>query len=205
MRVPTTLYADLICPFCYLAAFPFGRLRAEGLIDLRVRPFEIHPETPREGIDLEALDGKAKAKVDEVWRSLQWLAGEAGVEIRRPSRLPQSRLALEALEMARAAKGDAGAVDFMGRAFGAYFREGADLADEALLRGIADQVGVPRPLQEKCFLGRAFGPSVDAARREAEDAMVTAVPGGVVGGFPVVGYQAYPQLKKLVERAGKRA
>ncbi|HVY61695.1 MAG TPA: DsbA family protein [Planctomycetota bacterium] len=202
MAVRATLWADVICPFCYLAAAPFGRLRAEGAIDLVVRPFEIHPETPREGVPLERF---GKAKLDDVFRSVQWMAGEAGLDVRRPEKLPNSRRALEGMEMARAAKGEAAAVEFAGRVMGAYFKDGADVGDEATLRAIADAMKIDRGAQDRCFLNRGFAGALAEARRGAEDALVTAVPAASVGGFPVVGYQPYAQLKKLVERAARRA
>lgn len=197
--VPTTLWVDPICPFCYVAAVPFGRLAAERAIALRVLPFEIHPETPRDGVPVAKL--ASKAKLDEVFRSVQWLAGEVGLDVRRPERLPNSRLALEAIEMAREAKGDAGAADFAGRAFAAYFKDGADIGAEAVLRGIADALKIDRGLQDRCFLVRGFSKAVDAARRLAEDAMVTAVPAGRIGAFPLVGVKPYAELKRVVEKA----
>lgn len=201
MPVATTFFADLICPFCCLAAGPLGRLRAERLVELRFRPFEIHPETPKEGVPLKSFGA---AKVDALYREVGWLANEAGVEIRRPDRLPNSRLGLEAVEMARAAKGESGAVEYAGRAMAAYFKDGLELGDEAVLRGMATVMGIARDLQDRCFLARGFRGAVDAARAEAEDALVTAVPAMRVGEFPVVGYQPYAQLKKLVERATRR-
>lgn len=201
MPVPTTFYADLICPFCYLAAAPLGRLEAERAIDLRFQPFEIHAGTPKDGVPLESFGG---AKVDALYREVGWLASDAGISLIRPERLPNTRLALEAVEMARAAKGEAGAVDFAGRALGAYFKEGQDIGREETLRGLASAMVIDGDLQDKCFYGRKFGPAVDAARDAAHDALVTAVPAAIVGGFPVLGYQPYAQLKKLVERAGRR-
>ena len=201
MPVRVTFWTDVVCPFCYLAAAPLGRLAGEGAIELRVRPFEIHPETPREGIPLEKF---GREKVDKLYREVAWMAGDAGLALLKPARLPQSRLALEAIEMARAARGEAAATDFAGRAMAAYFREGLDLGDEGVLRGIARAVGVERDPQDKCFLARGWKDAVDGARRDAEDAMVQAVPAMDVGGIPALGYQTYPELVNLVERAKKR-
>jgi predicted DsbA family dithiol-disulfide isomerase len=201
MKLPATFFADLICPFCYLAASALGRLVASGEVEVRFKPFEIHPETPREGVPLTAFGA---AKVDALYRELGWLAGDAGVRLLKPERLPNSRLALEAVEMARAAKGEAAATDFAGRAFTAYFAEGKDIGNEDILRGIATAVGVGREWQDRCFLGRKFGGAVDAAKLEAHDALVTAVPAMNLGGIPALGYQNAQQLKRLVEKARKR-
>jgi predicted DsbA family dithiol-disulfide isomerase len=195
-----TFWGDVICPFCYLAAAPLGRLRAEGAVEVRFRPFEIHPETPRAGVPLEAF---GKAKIDALYRELSWLATDAGLPLLRPARLPSSRLALEAVEMARAAKGEAGALEYAGRALGACFKEGLDVGDEATLRGIASAMGIGRDWQDKAFLARAFGPAVDAARAQAHDQMVTAVPATLVNGHPLVGYKRYDELKRVLERVNR--
>jgi predicted DsbA family dithiol-disulfide isomerase len=198
-RVQVTFFADLVCPFCFVAAAPYGRLRADGEIDLRVVPFEIHPETPREGVPLASFGAP---KVEALYREVRWMGQAQGVDrIAVPERLPNTRLALEALEAARASGGDARALDFAGRAFAAYFQEGRDLGSEDVLRDLLARCGVARDAQDACLYGRKQGPAVDAARREAEDALVTAVPAARVGEFPVVGARPYNELRRLVERA----
>jgi predicted DsbA family dithiol-disulfide isomerase len=192
-----TSFLDLICPFCRLADAVLERLEQEGLVRVEVRPFEIHPETPRGGLPLAALLGKRR---EALWREIGWLAEETGVRMSAPERLPQSRLALEALEMARAAQGEEGAVRFARRAFRAYFEEGRDLGDEAVLRALATEMGLPRDLQDRCFLVRGFGGAVDAARREGESRLVTAVPVTFIGGAPLAGYQPAARIRQAIER-----
>ena len=195
--VDATIWLDAICPFCYLAEAPLARLEAEGALRVRVRPFEIHPETPRGGVAIREVAGP---RADALFREIAWTAEEAGVEFTRPERLPSSRLALEGIEMARAAKGEAGAAAFARGAFRAYFREGLDIGDEAVLRGIAVGVGVSRDLQDRFFIARGFSGAVDAARRDAEDRLVSAVPAIFVGEYPLLGYQPYERLKQVIER-----
>jgi predicted DsbA family dithiol-disulfide isomerase len=198
MAVLATIWLDLVCPYCFLAERALARLEAEGEVSVRVRPFEARPETPREGIALEAVLGK---RGDAVFRELRWLGEEAGVAISRPERLPNSRLALEAVEMARAERGERAAADFARRAFRAYFEEGRDLGDEAILRALASELGIPRAAQDRLFFGRAFRGALDHARREAERRMIGAVPAIELCGVPLMGYQPYARLKQAVERA----
>lgn len=202
MAVPATIFVDLICPFCYLALAALARLEAEGGVRVRVVPFEIHPETPRGGRPLAEVAGR---RADRIFREIGWLANEAGVTVVKPERLPSSRLALEGVEAARAAKGEAGAAAFAWRALRAYFAEGADIGEEATLRAIATEVGVPKETQEKWLLVRAFGRAVDAGRREAEEKLVTAVPATFLGAFPLLGLQPYERLKQVAARASHSA
>lgn len=200
-RVPVTLHIDLVCPFCYVAAAPYGRLFADGAIDLALSPFEIHPGTPAAGVPLASF---GKAKVDAVYREVKWVAGEVGLTIAAPERLPNSRLALEALLAARAALGNAGAVEFAAKAFQAYFRDGLDLGKEEVLRACLQAAGIGRGAQDECLFGRKQGPAVDEARRQAEDALVTAVPAASVAGFPVIGFRPYKEIRTLVDRAAAK-
>jgi len=202
MRVPTTFFADLVCPYCYVALAPLERLRDEGRIELRLRPFEVHPRLPREGV---ALSSFGRAAVDGAFREIGWIASEVGRAIVKPERVPNSRRALEAVEMARSVKGDDGALELARRAFAAYFAEGKDIGYEAVLRAIASAVGIPRALQDACFLAGRFSAAVDAARADGHDRMVSAVPATFLGDHPVAGYRPYGELRALVERLGGRS
>ncbi|NIP60570.1 MAG: DsbA family protein, partial [Gemmatimonadetes bacterium] len=57
--VPVSVYSDYTCPWCYVGLRRLDRLREElpeGLeLDVTWRPFEIHPEVPREGMPVEDL------------------------------------------------------------------------------------------------------------------------------------------------------
>ncbi len=200
--VPATITIDLVCPFCWLLERTLARLQAEGALGpIRVRPFELRPETPRGGVPLEAVLGR---RADAIFREVRWIGEELGVAPARPDRLPSSRLALEGIEMARAARGDEGALAFARLAFRAYFEEGRDIGDEGVLRALAAEAGVPREAQDRCFLGRAWRGAVDLARREAEDLMIGAVPHLDVGGIGLAGWHPPARVRQAIERARSR-
>jgi predicted DsbA family dithiol-disulfide isomerase len=122
-----------------------------------------------------------------------------GVPIEQQPRMPNTRRALAAAEYAR----DAGRLDpFRHEAMRAYWREGRDLEDPAVIQAIARTAGVDpgaaaAAMHEPRWLAR-----VDAARDEAERLGVTGIPTFLFGEQRVVGCQPYAVLAAAAERAG---
>jgi predicted DsbA family dithiol-disulfide isomerase len=98
---------------------------------------------------------------------------------------------------------DRGRLDaFREAAMGAYWRHGADLEDETVVRRIAagvglDAVGATEAMTDPTYLAR-----VDAVRRESTDAGVTGIPTFFIGDEVVVGCQPFETLASSVARAG---
>jgi predicted DsbA family dithiol-disulfide isomerase len=201
--IVATLYMDVICPFCALTLGAIDRAARDLSAELKVvvRPFETHPGTPREGIAMAKLGGTRRA---DFFREVGWMAGDLGIEIREPEKLPNSRIALEGMEAARAAGGDKAALAYARAAMRGYFGQGADLGDEASLRALGAAAGVDRDGLERWLLVRKHSAAIDAARAAAQDALVTAVPAGDVGGLPFVGHQTLPMMRTLIEKAKRR-
>src|SRR5260370_28194132 len=73
-------YSDYVCPWCYIGHLRIERLRREFAVDVQWRPFELHPETPRSGAQLEGrLGSEARARADRA--SISALAADAGVRM----------------------------------------------------------------------------------------------------------------------------
>src|SRR5260370_35480820 len=95
-------YSDYVCPWCYIGHLRIERLRREFAVDVRWRPFELHPETPRSGAHLEGrVGGEARARAYR--ENIVQLAEGAGVRMSSPRLIAHSHLALEAAEFAREA------------------------------------------------------------------------------------------------------
>jgi predicted DsbA family dithiol-disulfide isomerase len=207
MPLVATLFLDVVCPYCALTLAALERVAGSEGLAIVARPFETHPETPPEGVDL----GKTKnPRREDAFRSIAWMGDDLGVTLREPERLPNSRRALEGIEAARAAggkgsAGDARALAFARAAIKAFFAEGRDLGDESTLRALGSAAGLDRDVLDRWLLGRVFSKNVDAARRDAEDRLVTAVPAGDVGGLPFLGHQSLAQARALAAKARARS
>ncbi len=196
-RVEIQVWSDYVCPFCYLELPALERLEAERPVQVRWRAFELRPE-PQPTLD---PDGDY---LHRVWNaSVYPMAAERGMTLKLPPVQPRSRLALEAAEAAR----ERGQYGPMHRAlFRAFFEEGRDLGDPAVLRAIAGEAGldgaeVAAELQAGRWTGRVLADQ-ELARRLG----VSGVPAMVLGraGAPqrwlVSGAQPYAALSEAVDQ-----
>jgi predicted DsbA family dithiol-disulfide isomerase len=124
---------DLICPFCYVGQDRSAILEQEGLQVVELG-FEIHPETPAGGRFVGPREGA-------LFDDLEQEAARAGLPLRWPDRVANSRRALSAVEWIRRAQPER-ANDFRRALFGAHFALGQDLADEAIILRHAEACGV---------------------------------------------------------------
>ncbi len=148
--------SDVICPWCYI-----GKRRLEkaleslqGEVDARIEwlPFQLNPDMPAEGV-ARAEYRRAKFGSVEKGRALDARvaregAGE-GIEFAfdRMQRTPNTVAAHQLVDLAQTqdraspvASGKANAV--VDALFRAYFEEASDIGDAAILKGIADRLGV---------------------------------------------------------------
>jgi predicted DsbA family dithiol-disulfide isomerase len=118
-----------------------------------------------------------------------------------PAHKPNTRKALALAEWAR---GQGRLHEVRTGLMDAYWREGLDLEDEAVLARVAVAAGLDGPSalrgsREPEILGR-----VAAMGREAASAGVTGIPTFDIGEERVVGAQPYPVLAEAVVRQGGR-
>jgi predicted DsbA family dithiol-disulfide isomerase len=138
-RIKLTVVSDYVCPWCYIGLTRVERLQRE-YDDLEVEwvPFELRPNTPPQGIPFERLRGRPPY-TDEYIESITLIAGEAGIAMADREFVPNSLPALKAAEWAR----DNGCFPELHRAFfRAYFEDRLDIGSSAVLRQIAESLGL---------------------------------------------------------------
>lgn len=119
-----------------IAARRVAEFQREFEVDVTWWPFELHPETPREGRDISGfVDRRGREYADH----LRSLAAEAGVTLASNRRLSNSHRALELSEFARD-RDRFGAVHEA--LFTAYFEEARDIGDLDVLCKIATAAGL---------------------------------------------------------------
>jgi predicted DsbA family dithiol-disulfide isomerase len=147
--------------------------------------YELHPETPPEGILLsERFRGY---DVTKMYDNLRKRGQEVGIVFGNRVLLSNSRLALEASEFAR----DAGMYDsFHEQIFHAYFTDALDIGNAEVISSIAakcglDVAGMMNALGEGRYRSRLI-----EARQEGEKIHLTGVPTFVIDGkCTIVGAQ----------------
>ncbi len=138
------VYSDVICPWCYIGKQHMQKalttLAAEGLrFQVGWRPFQLNPDMPRAGV---ARDEYRAAKFGSLAHSRKLdqqvadAARAAGIEIRH-ERMQRTPNTMDAHRLIRWA-GELGQQDaLVDRLFEAYFVEGQDIGDRAVLAAAA--------------------------------------------------------------------
>ena len=161
--------------------------------------FPLHPETPAEGraladlfagrnVDRKAMHAQMKARMDA-----------EGLPYGERTMTYNSRLAQELGKWAATQPGGEAIHDAL---FRAYFVEGRDISQPAVLLEIARQVGLSVDAAREVLEKRTFKDAVDADWKLSRQYGVTGVPTFVAGRYGVVGAQPYEALVQLVQKAG---
>lgn len=198
MTFQLTLYSDFVCPYCYIAERAVIR-RVEARYDVAVdwRGFELHPEIPRGGVEIERLfPGPMLQRMGEQLLSFAELRG---VELSLPSRVPNTRAALALTEYAR----DHGVLaEVRDAAMDAFWLRGEDLEDPSVLGALAAAAGLDAAEAVAFAFSEAGDEVVLARREEASDRGVTAIPTTFIGRIPLLGCQPLEAFERALERAG---
>lgn len=200
--VRLVVWSDYVCPFCYLEMPVLERVLEDYGDQIAVdwRAFELRPDP------VPTLDPDGDY-LHDVWeRSVYPMAEERGLTLRLPPVQPRSRKAHEAAAFARGV----GQFGVMHAAlFRAFFEEGLDIGEDAVLADIAAASGLdPAALLESLRQGR-YRETVEADQRLAQRMGLSGVPATVVvpdealGGPPLLvsGAQPYELVAGAVEQA----
>ena len=141
-----TVFSDYTCPFCYIGYVRLEQLRDEYDLKVNWCMVEIHPDTPAQGMPVTEL-GYAPEQFNAMMSELMAMAQTENILI-----LPQTITTNthNALLLAEAVKNEGREVFYAlhHRLFEAYFGEGVNIGDTAILQELALEVGVgPDTLQ----------------------------------------------------------
>ena len=177
------VYSDVICPWCYIGKqhmqAALRQLEAEGLsFQVGWRPFQLNPDMPAGGLP---RDEYRRAKFGTVARSRELdaqvadAARKAGIEIRH-DRMQRTPNTMDAHRLIRWA-GEQGKQDpAVDRIFEAYFVEGSDVGDRAVLVDLAGEAGLDREAAAAYLAGEAGRAEVAAEDEAVRRAGLTGVP-----------------------------
>lgn len=142
-------------------------------------------------------------------RRMRWassvlpMAEERGLEMRLPTVAPRTRLAHQAVELAR----DHQKADGFRRAvFEAFFRDSRDIGRIDVLADIGDAIGLAPALVRRTLEAGTYATRVDEQERLARTLGVDSVPAMLVGddlaaAEPVIGAVPFEWAKAAVDRA----
>jgi predicted DsbA family dithiol-disulfide isomerase len=126
-------YFDLVCPYSYILGFEVERAEDAGLVEIEWLPFELRPAPKK-------LPEPRGTYIRGHWRDhVYGIAAAHEVEIHVPRYQPRSTLAL-ALHSFAEEEGRGRA--YRDAAHRAFFIEGLNLADEGVLREVAQEANL---------------------------------------------------------------
>ena len=194
MAFKVIVYSDYICPFCFIGKERVDRLEEKFEIDVEWKGFEIHPETPAGGSDLASL-GFDEAYVTAMLSRVLEMSDEAGLKLNLPSRISNSRLALQIAEFAKE-KGKF--KEYHEAVFRAYWQEGKDIGHREQLFSLAGQADLDvEELESYLESGKATD-KLNQHLQEVRDYGISGVPTFVIGNKIVVGAYPYEVLEKVL-------
>ena len=193
-KLKIVVFSDYICPFCYIGYYRVEQLKKNFEIEVEWRPFEIHPETPKQGAKLSKLPFP-REYLEMMKANIEKLAKEVGATLKITDKLPNSRLALFFSEFARK-KGNFDT--FHKLVFDAYWKDGQDIGDQDLLLNIAESIGLDRDdILDYIESGEPFE-ELKKSLKELRKYGINGVPTFIIGDRIVVGAQPYDVFEKVI-------
>ncbi|MGI9389553.1 MAG: DsbA family oxidoreductase [Boseongicola sp.] len=205
------ILSDPICPWCYIGKANLDRAleaRPDHPLSIEWHPFQLNPDMPAKGMDRrEYLETKfgGKENAVKVYSKIAEAAEAAGlaIEFAKIDRTPNT---IDAHRLIHWAGLEGRQTWIVARLFKAYFEEGKDISDRAILLDIAEGAGLDRAMTDRLFETDADLEDVRARDLHARNRGVTGVPTFVVANQHVVPGAQAPELwlrviDELVERA----
>ncbi|PWR22162.1 2-hydroxychromene-2-carboxylate isomerase [Zavarzinia compransoris] len=189
MAEPIDFYFDFASPYAYFLAEPLASLAAAHGRVLNWRPLMLWAVLKEIGLP-PPLDNAVKRRY--VLADMARSARHVGKPFALPDRFPVSSHLPARLFHELAADDPAGAVRFAHRVFKAYFTEGADLGDAAVIEALALDCGIAR---ERARAGEAGRALVLRAIDQAVAAGVWGSPYVVIGAEAFFGADRLPQIE----------
>ncbi len=196
-QLPIEVYFDYICPFCYVGNARLQRIARRYPVTVQYRFVEIHPDNPPQGRPLSEL-----GYPPEQWRrmmdNLNTMVSQEGLPMAERTFTTNSRKAL-LLAQATLDERPAAFPALNEALFQAYFTEGRNIGEEAVLRELAQRHGIEdllTPAWQTAQYRQRLLEHVEAAQRIG----LTGVPTIVVADQPFAGAVSMDTLAAALRR-----
>ena len=160
--------------------------------------FPLHPDTPQAGRSLEEMFAGRGYDIPKMQAQMRARMEAEGLPYGDRSMTYNSRLAQELGAWADTRPGGEAIHDAL---FRAYFVDGRNIGDPAVLAEIAAAAGLPADGAREVIEKRTHRAAIDADWEKSRRDGVTGVPTFVAGDNGVVGAQPYEVLVQLVRQA----
>jgi predicted DsbA family dithiol-disulfide isomerase len=203
--VAIAVFADVVCPWCYIGERRLERARGRrrGLSTTRRwRPFQLQPHMPREGIawaDFIRTKFGGPERARAIFDHVTGVGASVGAafDFDRVANAPNTADAHRVILFA-AERGDEWLV--VDRLFRAHFAEGRDIGDAETLVELAANVGLDAAEVRRHLASDEKRDAVVRSQRMAEELGITGVPFFVFAGrYAVSGAQPEDVLTRAID------
>ena len=192
-KIMVIAYSDNICPFCTVGAKRLKKLQQELDFDVEWKAFEIHPETPKEGMKTAKYFPNYDMKAMK--NHIENFGKDVGIKLNGDV-LANSKLSLAANEFAKE-KGKFN--EFHEAIFKANFDDGENIGDINVLLAIAEGVGLNKKELSQYLRNQENLNAIDESSAQAKKLGITGVPSFIINNKMVVGAQSSEVLKEFIE------
>ena len=197
------VYADYVCPFCYLGYASFDRFREgrDDPVEADWHPFDLRSGKRNEdgSIDHSVDDGKDEDYYEEARKNVRRLADEYDVELAQELRREVD--SFDAQRVAWRARDDHPEAfeAFHRSVFDALWEDGRDIGEREVLEDLAAEAGLPEGYVGEVLADESSEAALEDAFRAAQQRGVSGVPTFVSGEHAARGAVPPEQLRRLVE------
>jgi predicted DsbA family dithiol-disulfide isomerase len=214
--VEIEIYADVICPWCYLGKRRLDAALAtyDGDVTLRWRAYQLDPSTPREAVAVLQWLGRRYGGPEQARRMTDRVAGIAAAEGLHlhfdralvantfdAHRLLSFAGSPEAVVFGANADTQARVAEAL---HAAHFTDGLDIASTDVLVAVAGEVGLDEARVRRLLTGSEGVPELQAELAEAYELGITSVPTFVFEGrYAVTGAQDSATLRSVLDEVAR--
>lgn len=201
------IVSDTVCPWCFIGKRRIAKamaLRPDVKFDVFWRPYRLDPTVPREGVDRRAYlkakfgDSPRSSAMGEAIRSEG--AGE-GIEFAF-EKIAKTPNTLDSHRLVRWASSAGVQDDMVERLFRAYFIDGRDVGDPAVLSAIASEAGMDGDLVARLLAGDADLEAVEREAGLANEMGISGVPTFIFDSkFMISGAREAELLVRVIDKA----
>lgn len=189
------IYSDFICIWCYFNKPSIKKIKHNYDVNIRYRAFPLHPDIPDGGMPIEELFGYNFPVMNDKMQKLEEVAASLRLPLAKRSSISNSRLSQE---LAKWAETKGKLEEFQDAIYAAYFSEGQDIGDKAVLSGIAEFCGLSKAEALEVIETRVFRSSVDMDWHKSEESGIMAAPTYIMNDTKLPGSQSYEKLEALM-------
>lgn len=168
-------------------------------VEIKWTAFPLHPETPEEGMTLEALFAGRNYDIEASKQRLKQVAKELGLPLGDRKMTFNSRLAQELGKWAESqGKGD----PFHEAVFRAYYVNGINIGKADQLVSLAKSAELPEKETRSVLEARPYKEAVDADWLRSRNLGITGVPTFVMNRRGLFGFQPYEAFEQFLKTCG---